>query len=332
MKNISRHILIITGALFCSFIAMGQEDVVSSEEMLVEQQSINFQTFFFESLQQKSIGNYDKAVYALEACNNIDKDNIAVLFELSKNYALLIKYTEAEYYILRGLEKDPENLYMLRHLKEIKTKQNDYLGAIKIQNKIISLKPEEESDLVILYIKAGEIESATQLLKKLDEIDKLPKGLESLKESLVQDVNGPTDQEPEPILEELPKRKVDILKDEYILNKNYASLKLLLERQLKTKQYLDLLKDSEEGLSLFPAQPFLYLMNGKALNSLRKYKEAIQTLEEGLDYIIDEDNLKADLFEELSLSYKALGDNKSASEYYNQAEELREQNKIEKGE
>ena len=332
MKNARRHIIIITGALFCSFIAMGQEDVVSSEEMLVEQQSINFQTFFFESLQQKSIGNYDKAVYALEACNNIEKGNIAVLFELSKNYALLIKYTEAEYYILRGLEKDPENLYMLRHLKEIKTKQNDYLGAIKIQNRIISLKPEEEADLVILYIKAGEIESATELLKKLDELNKLPKGLESLKESLVQDVNGPTDQAPEPILEELPKRKVDLLKDEYNLNKDYASLKLLLERQLKTKQYLDLLKDSEEGLSLFPAQPFLYLMNGKALNSLRKYKEALQTLEEGLDYIIDDNSLKADLFEEISLSHKALGDNKSASEFYNQAEELRALNKTKKGE
>ena len=323
MKNVGRHIMILTGALFCSFIAIGQEDVASSEEMLVEQQNINFQTFFFESLQQKSIGNYDKAVYALEACNNIEKENLAVLFELSKNYALLIKYTEAEYYILKGLEKDPKNLYMLRHLKEIKTKQNDYLGAIKIQNRIILLKPEEEADLVILYIKAGEIESATNLLKKLDELHKLPEGLQSLKESLVQDVNGPTDQAPEPILEELPKRKVDVLKDEYNLNKDYTSLKLLLERQLKTKQFLDLLKDSEEGLSLFPAQPFLYLMNGKALNSLRKYNDAKQTLEEGLDYIIDDDSLKADIFEEMSLSYKALGDNKSASAYYKRALDLR---------
>ena len=64
-------------------------------------------------------------------------------------------------------------------------------------------------------------------------------------------------------------------------------------------------------------------MNGKALNSLRKYNEAKLTLEEGLDYIIDDDSLKADIFEEMSLSYKALGDNKSASEYYKRAIELR---------
>lgn len=323
MVNFKQHIVIFASTFLSVFVAFGQEDVASSEEMLVEQQNINFQTFFFESLQQKSIGNYDKAVYALEACNNIDKENVAVLFELSKNYVLLIKYTEAEYYILKGLEKDPDNIYMLRHLKEIKTKQNDYSGAINIQLRIISLKPEEEADLVILYIKAGEIENATKLLRRLDEDDKLPEGLKSLKESLVQDVNGPTDQAPEPILEEMPKRKVDTLQEEYNLNKDYTSLKLLLERQFTTKQYLDLLKTSEEGLSLYPAQPFLYLMNGKALNNLRKYQEAKNTLEEGLDYIIDNDGLKADFLEELSLSYKAMGDNKSASNFYKQASELR---------
>ena len=60
-----------------------QEDLVSTEEMLIEQQNINFQTFFFEALTQKAIGNFDKAIYALEACHDIDKNNFAVLFELS---------------------------------------------------------------------------------------------------------------------------------------------------------------------------------------------------------------------------------------------------------
>jgi tetratricopeptide (TPR) repeat protein len=297
--------------------------VVSTEDMLVEQQQINFQTFFFEALQQKAIGNFDKAVYALEACNNIDKNNIAVLFELSKNYDLLIKYTEAEYYILKGLENDPMNLHMLRHLKEIKTKQNDYLGAIKVQQKIISIKPEEESDLVILYIKSGEIESATKLLKKLDDLNKLPIGLRALKESLLQEPDGSIEELSKPIIVENPKRKVDLLKEEYTLNKDFNTLIMLLEQQWKTKQYLELLKHSEDGLSLFPAQPQLYLMNGRALNSLRKNNEAIAILEEGLDYIIEDDQLTSAFYEELSLSHKALGNNKMATEYYNQAIELK---------
>lgn len=307
----------------CSFSTFGQEDVASTEDMLIEQQQINFQTFFFEALQQKAIGNYDKAVYALEACNNIDKNNIAVLFELSKNYDLLIKYTEAEYYILKGLENDPMNLYMLRHLKEIKTKQNDYVGAIKVQNKIVSLEPSEESDLVILFIKAGEIESATKLLKKLDDQNKLPEGLRALKESLLQEPDGPMEELSDPIIIENPKRKVDLLKEEYDLNKDYSTLKMLLEQQWKTKQYLDLLKESEDGLSFFPAQPYLYLMNGRALNSLRKHKEALVVLEEGLEYIIEEDTMKSKIFQEMSLSYKALGNNKMATDFYNQAMELK---------
>ena len=321
LKKRIRHIIILTGVMFYSLFVVGQQDVVSSEEMLVEQQNINFQTFFFEALQQKSIGNYDKAVFALEACNDIDKNNVAVLFELSKNYALLIKYTEAEYYILKGLEIEPVNLYMLRQLMEIKTKQNDYLGAIKVQKRIVDLKPEEESDLVILYIKAGEIENAIELLKKLDDQNKLPRGLEPLKESLLQE-EGPIETISEPIIVESPKRQVDLLKEDYLLNKEYSSLEALLTKQYDSKEFIDLLKDSEEGLSLFPAQPFLYLMNGRAKNSLRQYKEALSILEEGLDYIIEDDELVAAFYQELSLSYKALGNNKKASELYKKSIEL----------
>ena len=44
----------------------------------MEQQQINFQTFFFEALQQKAIGNYDKAIFALDACYEINSDNVTL--------------------------------------------------------------------------------------------------------------------------------------------------------------------------------------------------------------------------------------------------------------
>jgi len=320
-----KHIALFTGILLFSLVAVSQEDVVSTEAMLVEQEEINFQTFFFEAIQQKSIGNFDKAVFALEACNNIEKDNVAVLFELSKNYAFLFKYTEAEFYILKGLEKEPENLYMLRHLKEIKTKQNDYQGAIMVQNKIVKLRPNEEADLVILYIKSGKMDEAIALLKKLDKIDKVPEGLESLKESLLQETPNTIVSDPNPIVAD-SKSKVDLLRDDYELKRDFNSLKLLLERELKTKQFLELLKDSEKGLEMFPAQPFLYLMNGRALNNLRKYEEALKSLEDGLDYLIEDDLMKVDFLKEMSLSYKGMGNNKMSSKLYQQAIELKEDN------
>ena len=128
-----------------SQVLMAQEDIASTEEMLVEQQNINFQTFFFEALQQKAIGNHDKAIYALEACNNIETENKAVLFELSKNYSALLKYTEAAFYGLKALEVDPDNLYLLQNMRDIKSLQNDYEGAILFQKKIVEQNPDQES-------------------------------------------------------------------------------------------------------------------------------------------------------------------------------------------
>ncbi len=324
MSNRLKHIIIRIWILLIPIFSVAQEDVASREAMFVEQQNINFQTFFFESLQQKAIGNYDKAIYALEACNNIDKENVAVLYELSKNYVFLMKYTEAEYYVLKGLESDPTNLYMLRHLREIKTKQNDYNGAIIIQNKIILQKPEEESDLVLLYIKSGEIENAITLLKKLDSKHKLPEGLIPLKESLLQEKPVVIEDRNSSTFKEMPKSKTELLKKDYELIKDYKSLKLLLDRELKTKQYLELLKDSEEAIKIFPAQPYVYLMNGVALNSTRKYKDAIKTLDLGLEYLVEDNELEAQFMEQLSLSYKGLGDNKISSSYYKKAIELRD--------
>ncbi len=310
-----------------------QEDLASSEEMLVEQQNINFQTFFFEALAQKAIGNYDKAIYALEACHDIDKKDRAVLFELSKNYTYQLKYTEAEYYAQMALELEPENIYMLRHLKEIKTKQNDFNGAISVQKRIIELNPDEEADLVILYIKSGEIEQAVSLLRKLDAENKIPEGLIALKESLLQQgaaaASGAIetidpDEETENGLMASPVSRNETLLQAYERDKSYQNLVPLLERELKTKQFLELLEHSEEGLSLFPAQPLVYLMKGTALIQLRKNADAVEVLEEGMDFLIDDPEMEVRFLEQLSLAYKAMGDNKKATEFFNRAQEIKE--------
>jgi len=316
------HIILFTGILIIPVFSFSQEDVASREELLVEQENINFQTFFFEALQQKAIENYDKAIYALEACNNINKKSTAVLFELSKNYVFLLKYSEAEYYILKGLEIDSDNLFMLEHLRDIKAKQNDYKGAIVVQKQIIAQKPELESELVLLQIKSGNINEAIELLKKLDSNNNLPAHLIPLKKALLQETPL-EDSSTITTNANLPVSKLDNLKKDYYLKNDFQSLKLVLERELKIKDFLNLLNDSQEGIDLYPVQPFIYLMNGIALNSLRKYKDAILTLGTGLDFLVDDFKMEAEFMEQLGLSYKGLGQNKKASEYYNKAVDLR---------
>ena len=298
-----------------------QEDVTSTEEYIVEQQKINFQTFFFEALKQKAIGNYDKAIFALDACYELDSENVAVLFELSKNYSLSNKYKEAKYFVLKALEFDPSNIFLLRFLQDIYLKQNDFKGAIRIKIQILDQRPDEEADLVILYIKSGEIDKAISLLEKLDSIDKLPEQLLVLKQSLTHPKTK--ERRDNKVDEDQPKSKLEILKESHRLKNDFNSLKLVLERELKTKQYLELLEDSEEGLTLYPAQPYIYLMNGVALNSLRKYKTSIQILESGLEYLLDNAVMESQFMEQLSLSYKGLGQNKIATSYYKKALDLR---------
>lgn len=318
-----KYILLLCGILLIPLTVFSQEDIASREELLIEQQHINFETFFFEALQQKAIGNYDKAIYALEECQKIDKLNLAVLFEFSKNYYELHKYTEAEYYGNQALNLDPDNINIIRHLKEINLRQNDYKEAIKYQNLLIAHKQDLEPELIFLYIRSGDIKSAKTLMKKLEDQGELPPSYNSLKESLFQTEVAETRNVTRPQYENTPLTELDRLKKQYEKDKDYNSLKKILEREVKTRRYALLKTDSENALDLYPGQPYVYLTNAISLNNLRKYEQAIEVLNSGLEFLVEDDMLESRFMEQLSLSYKALGENKKATEYYNKMLELR---------
>jgi len=317
------YIWIFFGILLFPSALFSQEEIASKEELLIEQQQINFETFFFEALQQKAIGNFDKAIYALEECQKIEKLNLAVLFEFSKNYYELNKYTEAEYYGNQALNLDPDNINIISHLKEINLRQNDYQEAIKFQNQLIAKNPDLESDLIFLYIRSGDIKSAKALMKKLEDQDRLPDSFNSLRESLFQTAVAEQPIETRPQYKDTPLTELDRLKKKYASDKDYKSLVKVLEREVKTKQYLLLKTDSEEALDLYPGQPYVYLTHAISLNNLRKYNEAIEILNSGLEFLVDDKKLESQFMEQLSLSHKALGENKKATEYYNKMLELR---------
>jgi tetratricopeptide (TPR) repeat protein len=174
-----------------------------------------------------------------------------------------------------------------------------------------------------MYIRSGDIKSAKILMKKLEDQDKLPDSYNSLKESLFQTAAAGKKTETRPQYENSPLTELDRLKKEYKNKNDYKSLKKILERELKTRQYLLLNTDSKEALDLYPGQPYVYLTSAISLNNLRKYNEAIDILNTGLEFLADDKMLESKFMEQLSLSYKALGENKKATEYYNKMLELR---------
>lgn len=294
----------------------------NQQELQAEQRELNFQRFFFTALQQRAIGNYDKAIEALEQCQQLKNEDLAVIFEFSKNYFAQEKYFESVAFAKKALLNKPSDPYLLEHLKDIYVRQKDYEKALAIQLKIVDQKPQNQADLIILYIRNNRIEDARRLLVNLEKNGLLSESLEPFRASLFPGQKEGTDLVSD---HQNPKtQSLDELKRNYLSKKTYPLLKEILAQQLKVNEFLELEKDSKEGLSLFPAQPFVYLMHGKALNKLKKYREAIPFLKNGLDYVIDDDNLEADFYQELSLSYKGIRQNTESSKYSKLAQEKRQ--------
>ena len=97
-------------------------------------------------------------------------------------------------------------------------------------------------------------------------------------------------------------------------NDNYSLLKNTLLLQIDLQQYEVAASLSEEGLATFPAQPLLYLLNGVANNRLGKANVAIESLETGLDFLLDNPRVERDFYDQLRIAYEAKGEtNKAAS-------------------
>ena len=122
----------------------------------------------------------------------------------------------------------------------------------------------------------------------------------------------------------IEKQSAEELKKTYQTKNSFAVLKLLMQKLNAKKQYLALENYSNEAIELFPAQPLVYLMNARALNQKKEYQNALHILERGFDYIVEDILLEANFYEQMSLSYKGMGQNVNSSKYYNKAIALRQ--------
>ncbi len=85
-------------------------------------------------------------------------------------------------------------------------------------------------------------------------------------------------------------------------------------------------KKSSEVLQKYPAQPLFYLINGVAQNKLNQAQKAVDILEMGLDYIIDDPKMQTDFYTQLSTAYSMLNNTKKANFFSNKAKQLQTSN------
>lgn len=285
------------------------QDSLSVATDFTEEKELKFQQFFFNALSQKSIGNYQKAIENLESCNQILPNNKSVFFEFSKNYLYLNNTLLAKEYINRAIIQDSKNIWMQKHLVKVFEKENNFFEAIKIQQKIIVLNPKENKNLVLLYLKNRDYIKALSFIKTLEEDNLLTSDLKRIKDRLEKNNYSET-------------QKVKVSKDIYKsfeTEKTYTVLKQIL-LATKDKPRL-LLKYSKEGIALFPAQPFVYLINGSTLNVNREFKKALEILQNGIDFVI-EDAMEALFYKEMAFAYKGLNNKVEERRYMEKYKKL----------
>lgn len=129
----------------------------------------DFQNSFYESLLQKGIENYDKAILALEKCKKIQPNNAVVFFELGKNYLAQKNYLVAYTSFEKATQIDPTNKWFWVGLYDVCYETKDYTQAIVIVNKLIEFKKEYKEDLVSLYMNTQQFDKALELINELND-------------------------------------------------------------------------------------------------------------------------------------------------------------------
>jgi len=157
--------------LLLLFVLLGNPALVlaQTEPEQIKGDSNKFQDFFYESLKQKAIENYDKAIVALEQCLKIDPQNATVNFELGKNYLALKDYKNAYTYFEKASQIDPTNKWFWVGMYDVNYATKDYEGAIFTINKLIPFDPKFKEDLTSLYMNTGQFDKALALINELNE-------------------------------------------------------------------------------------------------------------------------------------------------------------------
>lgn len=285
--------------LFIPQINSAQEE--ENADVSIEQVEDEFQENFYEALKQKAIENYDIAVELLLECKNLDPNNIVVDFELGKNYTLQRKYIEAEGYLLKAVEKDPDNIWYLYALFDLYNSQKNKVRAIEIAKQLADKNSKYKMYLVNLYIDTSEYKKALVILNELDE----EFGTSNLRKNLKTRIQA---------VDNITSKKIDIenvKKESNPLDKIDEKIKLLIN----TSNFNELLITSNEALDNYPAQAKFYYSKGLALNKLKRYNEAIEILLASIDYLIDDLELENNIYKELMLAYDAVGNKEKSKEY-----------------
>ena len=130
--------------------------------------SDEFQDSFYESLLQKGIENYDKAIVALEKCLVSQPNNATVHFELGKNYLALKQYENAYQAFQKATQIEPKNKWFWTGIYDLSFQTKNYERAMTAVQQLILFDERNKDDLIPLYMATNQLEKALTLIGEMN--------------------------------------------------------------------------------------------------------------------------------------------------------------------
>jgi tetratricopeptide (TPR) repeat protein len=128
-----------------------------------------YQDSFYESLKQKGIENYDKAIISLEKCIKLKPNDAVAYFELGKNYLKLKEYQNAQNAFEKAIQINPKNKWYWMGVYDVSFETKNYPLAIETIQKIIPFDEEYKDDLISLYMITNQFEKALLAINEMND-------------------------------------------------------------------------------------------------------------------------------------------------------------------
>ena len=217
------------------------------------------------------------------------------------------------------LESNPESRLVHLALYKFYLDENNTESAINSMKTVLTspnIKPEAKAkvlnDFVSFVSENPEFEPQLVEITALIDDDKSTKTLKELAQYHLKT----NDKEKaltylEEVLEEEPN--------------DFNTIKDVLLLRLDLNKNVEAEKLSRETLELYPAQSILYLINGVANNKLNQPKKAIESLEMGADFVVDDSKMLSDFYIQMSIAYKQNNNITKSEAFAKKAEALSKQ-------
>ena len=293
-------ICVVVSVLTCCPTYAQEEQ--ESAEVYLDEYTDKFQENFFEALKQKGIQNYDRAIDLLLKCKQLDPSNSVVDYELAKAYSLEKQYVLAQEYAVKALNAEPTDFWYLDNLLHVLEKEGSPLEAVKQDIPFTNQKLQQ--NLALGYFKMRKYTDALKVLEGL--------GSSEFTEELTSKINDSLQ-----VKKEKKTTTIVVVNKPKETDDPTAQYRSQIGQLLTESNFAQALTVSKEALDSYPLQPYFYYAYGTALNNTSNANKAIEVLESGLDYLLDDDQLANKMYGELSKAYTSIGNTSKANEYLN---------------